>query len=49
MNVFKSVIYVIASIPLLTNVEKELLWLDLAENKAAAYDWIGKNSKPILK
>lgn len=31
------------------NVEKELLWLNLAENRAAAYDWIGKNPEPILK
>lgn len=29
-------------------VEKEMLWLDLDKKRAAAYDWIGKNPKPIL-
>lgn len=29
-------------------VEKEILWLDLKKKRAAAYDWIGKNPKPIL-
>ena len=31
------------------NVEKELLWLDLAEQRAAGYDWLGKNSEKILE
>lgn len=37
------------------NVEKELLWLDIPKkkggafpNRAAAYDWIGENPKPII-
>lgn len=37
------------------NVEKELLWLDIPKkkggafpNRAAAYDWIGENPKPIV-
>lgn len=29
-------------------VEKEMLWLDLEKKRAAAYDWVGKNSKEIL-
>ena len=29
-------------------VEKELLMLDLEKKRAAAYDWVGKNPKPIL-
>ncbi|CAL2087399.1 hypothetical protein [Tenacibaculum sp. 190524A05c] len=30
------------------NVEKEMLWLDLDKKRAAAYAWLGDNSKPIL-
>lgn len=30
-------------------VEKEMLWLDLEKKRAAAYDWLGKNPKPILE
>jgi hypothetical protein len=29
-------------------VEKEILWLDLEKKRAAAYDWLGHNSEPIL-
>lgn len=29
-------------------VEKEMLWLDLAKKRGAAYDWLGKNPQPIL-
>lgn len=29
-------------------VEKELLWLSLEKKRGAAYDWVGKNPKPIL-
>ncbi|MEM9276068.1 MAG: alpha/beta hydrolase [Cyanobacteria bacterium P01_F01_bin.143] len=31
------------------NVEKELLWLDLGKQRAAGYDWIGKNPDKILE
>ena len=31
------------------NVEKELLWLNLKKQRAAGYDWIGKNSEKILE
>ena len=31
------------------NVEKELWWLDLGKQRAAGYDWIGKNSDKILE
>ena len=30
-------------------VEKDMLWLPLEKKRAAAYDWIGKNPKPVLK
>lgn len=30
-------------------VEKEVLWLNIEKKRAAAYDWIGKNPKPILR
>ena len=30
-------------------VDKKMLWLDLSKQRAAAYDWIGKNSKDILE
>ena len=30
-------------------VEKEMLWLNLEKKRAAAYDWLGKNPKPILR
>lgn len=30
-------------------VEKEILWLNLEKKRAAAYDWIGKNSKDVLR
>ena len=29
-------------------VEKEMLWLQLEKQRAAAYDWVGHNSKEIL-
>lgn len=29
-------------------VEKKMLWLDLEKKRAAAYDWLGKNSEPIV-
>ena len=29
-------------------VEKEMLWLDIGAQRAAAYDWIGKNPDPIV-
>ena len=29
-------------------VNKEILWLDLAKKRGAAYDWLGNNPKPIL-
>ncbi len=31
------------------NVEKELLWLDLEAQRAAGYNWLGKNSEKILE
>ncbi len=30
-------------------MEKEMLWLDLSNKRAAAYDWIGKNPDKILE
>lgn len=29
------------------SVEKEMLWLDLDKKRGAAYDWLGKNAKPV--
>lgn len=29
-------------------VEKDMLWLDLDKKRAAAYDWLGDNPKPIV-
>ena len=30
-------------------VEKEMIWLDLEKKRGAAYDWLGKNPRPILE
>ena len=29
-------------------VEKEIIWLDLDKKRSAAYDWTGKNPKPVI-
>lgn len=29
-------------------VEKEMIWLDLEKKRAAAYEWLGTNPKPII-
>ena len=30
-------------------VEKDLLWIELEDKRAAAYDWIGNNPEPVLQ